>query len=105
VNSNSPVQINFSKNFLSLELKKQPLDGRRLGENKTLQQCLCVFELDIGSVTTERVVECSFTLDRLGLISVNEVTFLYTAIKEISQYCYCSWLENKHNRKQTNLTL
>ena len=44
----------------------------------------------IGSATKERVVECNLILDRLGLISVNEVTFIYTGIEVISQYCYCS---------------
>jgi len=53
---------------------------------------ICRFELDIGSDTTERAVECNLALDRLGLISVSEVTFIYTGMEVISQYCYCSWL-------------
>jgi len=45
------------------------------------------------------------TLGRLRWISVDEVTFIYTGMEVISQCCYCRWLENKHNRRQTKRTL
>jgi hypothetical protein len=60
---------------------------------------MCRFELNIGPGRTERAVEYNLTLDRLGLIIVNEVKciYMYTGMEVISQYCYCSRLENKHN--------
>jgi hypothetical protein len=52
----------------------------------------CRFELDLGYGMTKRAVEYNLKLHQLGLIIVNEITFICTGMEVISRYCYCSRL-------------
>ena len=64
VNSNSLVQIIFSRKSLVFKVEKWPLDDRSLGKTN-IKQCKinCRFELDIGPGTAESAVESNSILD------------------------------------------
>lgn len=51
---------------------------------------MCRFKFDVGYDSTERAEVSNSKLDRLGLIIVKEVTFIYTEMEVISQYSCCS---------------
>jgi hypothetical protein len=57
-------------------------------EELSWKQNIATLYVDLSStldlITTERAVECNLTLVQLGLIGVNEVTFIYTGMELIS---------------------